>query len=117
MTMRDALRVALSGFHPRLVLRAPMLAYGAHRVEARQPEGEFFYLAVLGVDPQAQGRGLGSRLLAPALELCYRDRIGAYLESSRPENVNFYARHGFRVVGEHRLPRGPLLTLMYRNPA
>jgi ribosomal protein S18 acetylase RimI-like enzyme len=116
VSIGDALNLAIRSFHPRLALRGPLLAWGGYSIERMQPSGRYFYLALLGVDPAAQGKGLGSKLLEPVLKICDDDRVGAYLESSRPENVDFYARHGFRVVGERSLPRGPLLPLMYREP-
>jgi len=71
---------------------------------------------VLGTDPASQGRGIGSALLAPVLETCDRDGVGAYLESSKERNLAFYARHGFRMTGEVDLPRGPRVWLMWRDP-
>ncbi len=44
---------------------------------------------------------------APVLEQCDRDGVGAFLESSKERNIDFYARHGFKVLRELRLPRGP----------
>jgi GNAT superfamily N-acetyltransferase len=71
----------------------------------------------LGVAPEHQGEGLGSRLLAPILEICDSDGIPAYLESSKHSNIAFYTRHGFRVSGELRMPGGgPLLYPMWREP-
>src|SRR5213078_4575676 len=61
----------------------------------------------LGTDPPRQGEGIGSALLAPVLELCDRDHVPAYLESSKEQNVAFYSRHGFRVTDELHLPKGP----------
>jgi ribosomal protein S18 acetylase RimI-like enzyme len=74
------------------------------------------YLAILGVDPEAQRRGLGSRLLRPVLARCDRERVPAYLESSKEANIAFYERHGFAVTDEVALPRGPRLWLMWRRP-
>ena len=71
---------------------------------------------MLGTDPAAQGRGLGSAVLRPVLEQCDRDGVGAFLESSKERNIDFYARHGFRVTSEIRLPRGPLMWQMWRDP-
>ncbi|WP_446423725.1 GNAT family N-acetyltransferase [Mailhella sp.] len=58
------------------------------------------YLGALVVDPQAQGRGLGSRMfriarrMHPALTLTvYRDNVRA---------VEFYRRHGLAVYAERR---------------
>jgi hypothetical protein len=44
-----------------------------------------------------------------------RDGVGAYLESSKESNVDYYARFGFRVTEEVRLPRGPRVWLMWRD--
>lgn len=104
-------------FHPRLAWRLPLLAWGAFKTEGRHPERDFFYLAALGVHPNGQGQGLGSKLLGPMLEVCDEDRVAAYLESSKPENVPFYSRHGFRVVDQLTMPRGPEIWLMLREPA
>lgn len=80
------------------------------------PHEPHHYLAVLGVDPPAQGRGVGPALIAPMLARCDREAIGAYLETSKPENVRFYQRFGFRVTREVRIPDGPLVWLMWRDP-
>jgi GNAT superfamily N-acetyltransferase len=103
--------------HPRLLGRMPLVALGWHNVERRHPsKPAHWYLAVLGTDPKAQGRGLGSRVLGAVLEQCDADGVGAYLESSKERNVDFYARHGFRVSAELRLLRGPRVWPMWRDP-
>lgn len=60
-------------------LRGPVVMWGLTTVERRHPVDRHLYLAVLGVDPAQQGRGIGSALLAPGLELCDRDGLDAYL--------------------------------------
>lgn len=103
--------------HPRLIGRLPLVAFGWLSLEMKHPgDPPHYYLAVLGTDPEHQGRGLGSALLAPVLEQCDRDGVGAFLESSKESNIGFYARHGFRVVQEVRLPRGPSMWKMWRDP-
>jgi GNAT superfamily N-acetyltransferase len=71
---------------------------------------------VLGTEPEAQGQGLGSAVLGGVLEQCDRDGVGAFLESSKERNIDFYARHGFRVREEIRLLRGPPMWSMWRDP-
>jgi ribosomal protein S18 acetylase RimI-like enzyme len=71
---------------------------------------------VLGVEPECQGQGLGSAVLRPVLEQCDADGIGAYVESSKERNIDFYARQGFRVTAEPRLLRGPTVWTMWREP-
>ena len=71
---------------------------------------------MLGTRPDRQGHGVGSTLLQPVLDICDREGIGAYLESSKESNIPFYRRHGFQVVEEIRLPKGPLVYPMWRDP-
>ena len=87
-------------------------------VEAAHPPGEHYYLAVLGTEQAAQGKGVGSSVLAPVLERCDREGIGAYLESSKEKNIPFYNRHGFEVTRELPLlgGKGPSVWLMWREP-
>jgi ribosomal protein S18 acetylase RimI-like enzyme len=106
------LRLTLPGVLPRLgrVLR------GLGQVEARHPPGRHLYLAVLGVDPDRQGAGLGSALLRPGLDLCDHERLPAYLETGKERNLAFYGRHGFTVVDELHLPKGPPVWFLWREP-
>lgn len=115
-SVREDLELIRCFAHPRLLTRMPLVVAGLKAVERLHPTEPHWYLAVLGTAPEAQGRGIGSALLAPVLDSCDEDGIGAYLESSKQANIAFYARHGFKVVGEHRLPRGPRFWLMWRDP-
>ena len=112
----DLLRCLLD---PRLLTRAPLLAYGLHSMDRLHPEGPpHWYLSLLGTDPDAQGNGWGSAVLEPALEQCDIEGVGAYLESSKPRNLDFYARFGFQVTGELALPYGgPTMWPMWRAPS
>jgi GNAT superfamily N-acetyltransferase len=97
--------------------RLPLLLAGLQRLEKSHPhEPDSFYLPVLGTDPPHQGKGLGSALMEPVMELCDRDGVPAYLESSKERNIDFYSRFGFRVLEEVKLPRGPKMWPMWRDP-
>ena len=116
-TPRQDLALARIMLHPRLIARAPLIGRGLLGLERKHPHvPPHWYLAVLGTDPAAQGQGLGSAVLGPVLEQCDADGVGAYLESSKERNIDFYARHGFRVTSELRLPRGPRMWAMWRDP-
>jgi ribosomal protein S18 acetylase RimI-like enzyme len=116
-TVREDLELTRCLLVPGLLRRLPLVVTGITGIERRHPPTPpHWYLNVLGTDPAAQGCGIGSALLGPVLERCDSERIGAYLESSKQANVAFYERHGFAVTAEHRLPRGPRLWLMWRDP-
>jgi GNAT superfamily N-acetyltransferase len=96
----------------------PRLFAVLNMIEKKHPKSRsHYYLAVLGVEPEFQGRGFGGALIQPVLTRCDRDRIPAYLESSKRRNVVLYERHGFHVVEELKLPKdGPPLWRMWREP-
>ena len=74
------------------------------------------YLFVVGTHPEWQSRGLGSCLLREVLARCDREGRPAYLEASSEESRRLYLRHGFEVTGEMRLPDGPSMWPMWREP-
>ncbi|MEO6794968.1 MAG: GNAT family N-acetyltransferase [Mycobacterium sp.] len=86
-------------------------------LEANHPEEPHWYLAVIGSDPSVRGRGFGQAVMQPRLDLCDAEYCPAYLESSKLENVPYYERFGFQVIGEITLPGGgPTLWRMRRDP-
>ena len=97
----------------------PRLMRVLNLIEKNHPkEPAHYYLAVLGVEPEHQGRGFGGALMQPVLARCDREGIPAYLESSKRRNVVLYERHGFEVVEELKLPQdGPPIWRMWREPS
>ena len=86
----------------------------AEQMGGYHPEEPHWYLAALGVDIKAQGKGMGSILMKHALARVDRERKPAYLESSNPRNIPFYQRHGFEVTGDAQAGACPPVTFMLR---
>ena len=86
------------------------------KMEQSHPREAHWYLPQIGVEPNAQGGGLGAALMRHALARCDQEQALAYLEASKPENIPFYQRHGFEVIGEIRIGAAPLVTPMLRRP-
>lgn len=86
-------------------------------IERHHPTDDHYYLAVIGTDPGAQGRGIGAALMAPMLRRCDDEGLPAYLESSKESNLGYYHRHGFEVTREFPLHdgRGPSVWFMWRD--
>ena len=76
---------------------------------------EHWYVLVIGVEPGAQGRGLGRALLTPVLEEARRDKLPCYLETAQPQNVEFYRHLGFRVLRDIVDPRSGLRLWTFRR--
>jgi ribosomal protein S18 acetylase RimI-like enzyme len=108
LSMLPAMVVILRGELPRLLRLL-------NAIEARHPHERHYYLPVIGIGPEWQGRGFGSALLRPILERCDRERLPAYLEASSPRNRALYERHGFEVAEEMRVSDSPPLWRMWRE--
>lgn len=85
-------------------------------MEQWHPDEPHWYLPIVGVEPNAQGKGLGAELMRHAVARCDQEKALAYLESSNPRNISLYLRHGFEVMGEIRVGAAPLVTPMLRRP-
>ncbi len=115
-TAREAAAVALPSarlFGSRLP-RAIRLLGAMERAHPSDPP--HWFLALLGTDPTHQGIGVGSALIRTGTERCDEQGLGAYLESSKAQNVAFYARHGFEVSARFQFKDGPPSWLMWRRP-
>ena len=91
--------------------------YGAN-AERLHPTDPHWCLEVLGVRPEAQRRGLGTRLVEPVLERADDTGVRCFLETSDRRNVPFYERLGFAVVDDALplVPDGPTHVAMHRRP-
>lgn len=80
-------------------------------------EGRHWYLDMLGVLPEHQGKGHGSRLLRSVIVRADAEGLPIYLETQNECNVAFYRRFGFAVVTDSPLPDGgPRFWTMLRPP-
>ncbi len=119
MTVRRQLR--------QLVTVAPSLpwAWGALRearrgqpaVAVHRPAEEHMHLRTIGVDPAFAGRGLGSALVRPLLDVADERGLGCFLLTGTLDNVGWYERFGFTVSATFRpTPTSPPVWAMWRDP-
>ena len=74
-----------------------------------------WHVGPVAVAPDLQGQGIGSALMAQALEIVDAADGVAYLETDKDINVTFYQRQGFEVVAEDRVLDVP--NWFMRRPA
>jgi GNAT superfamily N-acetyltransferase len=66
----------------------------------------YCHLYMIGVLPQAQGKGLASTLMNPMLQKMKEKSIPVFLETANLRNVDIYKKKGFKVfetltIGDH----------------
>ena len=81
----------------------------------RDPAERHWHLGPLVVDAHLQGMGVGSRLMQVFLVQMDAAREDVYLETYKPENIRFYKRFGFEVIGEQKV-FGVTNYFMLRRP-
>jgi len=64
-----------------------------------------WYLYLLGVEPELQGKGYASKLVKAMLDRTDREGLACYLDNTNEKNLTMYQRYGFRVIEEYEVPR------------
>ena len=75
-----------------------------------------WYVPLLGVRPDAQGRGLSRAVLRPVFETADRDKLPIYLETVPEVNGAVYQKLGFVLRGYRELTGGLPNWEMVREP-
>lgn len=83
---------------------------------ACRPAKPHYYLGVVGVDPAAQGQGIGKALIEAFTQRSNADAAsdGTFLETANWQNVTFYQRLGFVILAEGKLDDATKLWCLYR---
>lgn len=87
----------------------------AHQKDTKnQPH---WFLAVIVVNPENQGQGVGSSLLQPILDRASHEGLPCYLATFTEQAVHFYQKNGFEIVSNQRfLVNSPSFWTLKRNP-
>ena len=97
--------------------KIPRVLGALNAIEKVHPKEEHYYLEVLGTHQGKQSKGIGTAVITHMLDRIDAEGMPAYLESSNPRNIPFYARHGFETTREIECGKGaPTVTAMWRNP-
>ncbi|WP_020531016.1 GNAT family N-acetyltransferase [Flexithrix dorotheae] len=83
------------------------------KIKKYHPKEEMIYLWFIGVHPDNQGNGSGSKLMEDIFQLSERLQKPIYLETSTVRNIPWYKKLGFETI--HKLGFGFELFLMTRK--
>lgn len=76
-------------------------------LKAHQPKDfHWWYLQFIGVQPAAQGTGLGGAAVRAGLDLARSAGMPVYVEVMNPANVGYYGHVGFMTIDEFDIPDG-----------
>lgn len=67
------------------------------------------YLMLIGVNPEKQGQGFGSKMLRPLIQLAQEKGQPVYTETHGEKNVSMYKNYGFQVVSEDIVPGSDIM--------
>jgi ribosomal protein S18 acetylase RimI-like enzyme len=97
--------------------RLPLCLRTMYAKAKAKPKTEHYYLSVVGILPEHQGKGFGTMLLRPTLAECDKKNTGAYLETGNPRNIPFYERLGFKIRERIVAPGSSMpFATMWREP-
>lgn len=68
-----------------------------------QPRIPMSYLWFIGVEPDSQGMGIGSKLLQEVIDYSNSNSRPIYLETSTVKNLPWYEKFGFELYNEQEL--------------
>ena len=68
------------------------------------------FLQMIGVRPEYQGKGYGSKLIRPVLDRIDKEGLACYLETQDDIDVPLYEHYGFKIIDESIIPGTDLVS-------
>jgi ribosomal protein S18 acetylase RimI-like enzyme len=82
--------------------------------EHKKMPKKHYYLMVIGVEPDFQHQGIGSRLMQAGLKKADDEKLECFLETVTPEDVGFYKKFKFEVAVNRGFAANEQFWLMKR---
>ena len=85
--------------------------------EHKKMNKRHYYLMLIVVEPEFQGKGIGSRLMQVGLKRADDEGLECFLETVTPEDVQFYKKHDFDIILNKGFGENDQYWLMTRDPS
>jgi ribosomal protein S18 acetylase RimI-like enzyme len=105
-TLKDFWQMGRLAFKSVGISRVRHVTKREKYIHKYHPKTPHFYLWFLGVEPSCQGQGKGGQLLNDLQAYCAQFGLPIILETSTPENLPFYQKHGFTIYHEWLVREG-----------
>jgi GNAT superfamily N-acetyltransferase len=112
----NGLMEVLEGFGPEATSRLGPMTAELEAQHDRLMARPHLRLEFFGVDPPAQGRGIGVALAEHGHRRADDLGLACYLETFTEKNVRFYERSGYRVIATYTVGDGVPVYAMCREP-
>jgi len=107
----------VAAFGPAAAARMAAMVGEIEVQHARRMPEPHFRLDFFGVDPDRQGTGVGTLLMAHGHAIADRQGLVCYLETFTQSNVRYYERRGYAVTGTYPVGDGVPVYTMVRPPS
>ena len=87
---------------------------GQWKKEHKKLDKRHYYLMVIGVEPEFQQKGIGSRLMQVGLKKADDEKLECFLETVTPEDLRFYEKHNFKVIHNKAFAENQQFWIMKR---
>jgi GNAT superfamily N-acetyltransferase len=104
----------VAAFGPAAAARMMAMVGEIEAQHARRMAGPHLRLDFFGVDPDRQGTGVGTLLIAYGHAIADREGLPCYLETFTESNVRYYERRGYAVAGTYPVGDGVPVYAMVR---
>jgi ribosomal protein S18 acetylase RimI-like enzyme len=103
-------------FYPIGYFRAKAIFQKIDELHKSYADEPHYYLDNIGVIPNAQGKGVSSKLIRPILEMADSQKVITYTDTVTQSNVALYEHFGFQCMEESSIANTGITVWALRRP-
>jgi len=104
-------------FYPIGYFRAKAILQQIDSLHKKYTDEPHYYLDNIGIIPDAQGKGIASKLIRPILEMADSQNVISYTDTVTHTNVALYEHFGFQCVEQSPIANTGITVWALRRPS